>query len=108
LNNIVSNAVRYSPEGGTIEIRLDDIPTDETDGRRMLLVSVRDEGPGISEEGAEKLFEPFFYRSSGLTGAHGAGLGLAIVKQLVELHGGEVSIRNAEAGGTIFSFTLPG
>ncbi len=107
LNNIVSNAVRYSPEGGTIEIRLDDIPTDETDGRRMLIVSVRDEGPGISEEGAAKLFEPFFYRSAGLTGAHGAGLGLAIVKQLVELHGGEVSIRNAEAGGTIFSFTLP-
>ncbi len=108
LNNIISNAIRYSPEGGTIEIRLDDIPTDETNGQRMLLVSVRDEGPGISEEGAEKLFEPFFYRSSGLTGAHGAGLGLAIVKQLVELHGGIVSIRNAEAGGTVFSFTLPG
>ena len=108
LMNIFSNAIRYSPEGGTIEIMLSDIPTDETDGCRMVLVSVRDEGPGISEEGAEKLFEPFFYRSSGLTGAHGAGLGLAIVKQLVELHGGVVSIRNAEAGGTVFSFTLPG
>ncbi len=108
LNNIVSNAVRYSPEGGTIEIRIDDIPTDETDGRRMVLISVRDEGPGISEKNATKLFEPFFYRSSGLKGAHGAGLGLAIVKQLVELHGGTVSIRNAAAGGTVFSFTLPG
>ncbi|MCK4548640.1 MAG: HAMP domain-containing protein [Candidatus Krumholzibacteria bacterium] len=108
MNNIVSNAVRYSPEGGTIEIMIDDVPTDETDGRRMVLISVRDEGPGISEEGATKLFEPFFYRSSGLTGAHGAGLGLAIVKQLVELHGGEVSIRNATAGGTVFSFTMPG
>ena len=107
LNNIVSNAVRHSPEGGTIEIRIDDIPIDETDGRRMIWVSVRDEGPGISEEGASKLFEPFFYLPSQSTSEHGAGLGLAIVKQLVELHGGSVSIRNSSAGGAVFSFTLP-
>ena len=107
LNNIVSNAVRHSPEGGTIEIRIDDIPVDETDGRRMLQVSVRDEGPGIIEEDASKLFEPFFYRSSGRAGAHGAGLGLAIVKQLVELHGGSVSLRSSPSGGAVISFTLP-
>jgi signal transduction histidine kinase len=107
LNNIVSNAVRHSPEEGTIEIRIEDIPIDETDGRRMVRISVRDEGPGISEEGAAQLFEPFFYRSSAMTGAHGAGLGLAIVKTLVELHGGSVSIRNSADGGAVFSFTLP-
>lgn len=107
LNNIVSNAVRHSPEEGTIEIRIADIPIDETNGRRMVRISVRDEGPGISEEGAAQLFEPFFYRSSAQTGAHGAGLGLAIVKTLVELHGGSVSIRNSAAGGAVFSFTLP-
>ena len=107
LNNIVSNAVRHSPERGTIEIRIDDIAVDETDGRRMLQISVCDEGPGIPSEDALKLFEPFFYRSSSRTGAHGAGLGLAIVKQLVELHGGTVSLRSAPAGGAVFSFTLP-
>ena len=107
LSNIVSNAMRYSPKGGAIEIIIEDIPTDETDGRRMIRISVRDEGPGISEEGADKLFEPFFYHPSQSTSAHGAGLGLAIVKQLVELHGGKVAIRNASAGGTVFSFTLP-
>ncbi len=107
LNNVVSNAIRHSPEGGSVEIRIDDIQVDETDGRRMLRVSVRDEGPGIDDEDAAKLFEPFFYRSSGRAGAHGAGLGLAIVKQLVELHGGSVSLKSAMAGGAVFSFTLP-
>ncbi len=90
-----------------MEIIIDDIPVDETAGRRMVRISVRDEGPGIGEEEASRLFEPFYYRLTRSTGAHGAGLGLAIVKQLVELHGGEVSIRNSATGGAIFSFTLP-
>jgi signal transduction histidine kinase len=108
LNNIVTNAVRYSPEGGIVEIIIEDIPVDETHGKRMVRVSVRDQGPGISEKGAAKLFEPFFYRAPDTSsGSHGAGLGLAIVKQLVELHGGEVSIRNSRSGGAVFSFTLP-
>jgi len=107
LNNVVSNAIQYSPEGGTVEILIEDARVDGTDGRKMLMISVRDEGPGIPEEGASRLFEPFFYRPQTATGSHGAGLGLAIVKQLVELHGGTVSIRNAPAGGTVFSFTLP-
>jgi signal transduction histidine kinase len=107
LSNVVSNAIRHSPEGGRIEILIDDAPADETGGRKMLKISVRDEGPGISEEGASQLFEPFFYRPQQETGSHGAGLGLAIVKQLVELHGGTVSIRNASSGGAVFSFTLP-
>jgi signal transduction histidine kinase len=107
LNNIVSNAVRYSPRGGMIEIRIVNIPIDETAGRRMLQVSVRDEGPGIPPEDMSRLFEPFFYSSSGKSGSHGAGFGLAIVKQLVELHGGSVSMRNSRTGGAVLSFTLP-
>jgi signal transduction histidine kinase len=106
LSNIVSNAVLHSPRGGTIEIGIDDAPVDETDGRRMIRVSVRDEGPGIEETDAARLFEPF-YHSPGKAGDHGTGLGLAIVKQLVELHGGTVSLRNAPSGGAIFTFTLP-
>jgi len=107
LNNIVSNAVRYSPEGGTIRIMIEDAPVDGAGGRAMLKISVSDEGPGIPEEDASRLFEPFFYRARGISGAHGAGLGLAIVKQLVELHGGSVTLANAPAGGALVSFTLP-
>lgn len=107
LSNIVSNAIRYSPEGGTIEIRIDDVPADRPAGSAMLMISVIDEGPGIPEMDADKLFEPFYYRSYGEAGEHGAGLGLAIVKQFVELHGGTVSIANSPSGGAVCSFTLP-
>jgi signal transduction histidine kinase len=107
LNNIVSNAVRHSPGGGTIEMRIDDTPVEEADGRRMLRISVLDQGPGISEEGAARLFEPFYSRPAGAKGKRGAGLGLAIVKQLVELHGGSVSLRSSPAGGAVITFTLP-
>jgi signal transduction histidine kinase len=107
LNNIVSNAVRHSPAGGTIVIGIEDAPVDETDERRIVRISVRDEGPGIQEQDLPRLFEPFFYRSPYETGVRGAGLGLAIVKQLVELHGGSVFARNTEGGGAVFTFTLP-
>ena len=107
VNNIVSNAVQHSPEGGMIEMRIEDIPVDETDGRRMLRISVLDQGPGISEEDASRLFEPFYSRPAGSKGKRGAGLGLAIVKQLVELHGGSVTLMNSPAGGAVITFTLP-
>ncbi len=107
LNNIVSNAVRHSPEGGTIEIRIDDVPVDGTDGRRMLQISVSDEGPGISEEDASRLFEPFHSSPAGSKGKRGAGLGLTIVKQLVELHGGSILLMGSPAGGAVITFTLP-
>ena len=107
LNNIVSNAVRHSPAGGSIVISLEDLPVDGTGQSGMVRVSVRDEGPGVREEDLPRLFEPFFYRSPYDKAARGAGLGLAIVRQLVELHGGSVSVGNAAGGGAVFSFTLP-
>jgi signal transduction histidine kinase len=107
MNNIVSNAMRYSPEGAAIEIRIEEAPASRTGGRKMLMVSVIDEGPGVADEDAAKLFEPFYSHPYGGSKAQGAGLGLAIVKQLVELHGGSVAFCNSPAGGAVFSFTLP-
>lgn len=107
LSNVLGNSIRYSPEGGTIEIRIEDAPPERSGGRAMLMISVIDEGPGISEDEAASLFEPFYYRAHGPGSAHGAGLGLTIVRQLVELHGGSVSLGNATGGGAILSFTLP-
>ncbi|MDD3641958.1 MAG: ATP-binding protein [Candidatus Krumholzibacteria bacterium] len=107
LSNIVSNAVRYSPDGGVVEVRIEDVPAQRPGGRAMLSISVLDEGPGVSAADAAKIFEPFYYHPHDGEGAHGAGLGLAIVKQLVELHGGSVSIGSSPSGGAAFSFTLP-
>lgn len=107
VNNLISNAVRYSPEGGRIDILIEDGDAAATGERGLLRVTVRDQGPGIPEEEMQRLFEPFYARPAGPKGRHGAGLGLAIVKHLVELHGGKISCENSANGGASFSFTLP-
>ncbi len=110
LNNALSNSVRYSPSGGTIKIEIDKIgeaAESEVAEKSSIMVGITDQGPGIDEEERELLFEPFFSRP-GVTGNNfGAGLGLTIVRQLVELHGGIVTIENSEGGGARLSFTLP-
>ncbi len=107
VNNIMSNAIRYSPPGGRIDVLIDDSPGGEGGGHPMRRITIIDQGPGITEDEEPRLFEPFFTRPSKAPGEHGAGLGLAIVKQLVELHGGTVSLKKAPDGGTSFTFTLP-
>jgi signal transduction histidine kinase len=100
LANLLQNAVRYTPEGGTIAIRAEERPDD-------VLVTVANSGAGIEPEELPRLFERFYRidrsrdRRSG-----GAGIGLAIVKQLVELAGGRVGAQSAE-GRTSFWFSLP-
>jgi len=106
LNNVIANAIRYSPAGGSITVTIDDGPavTGEQDG--FVRVTVVDQGPGVPEEERGRMFEPFYARPAGPDGQHGAGLGLAIVKQLVELHGGEVDLDNTAIGGARLRFTL--
>lgn len=107
VNNLVSNAVRYSPDGGRIDVLIEDGAGPASGEGGLLRVTVRDQGPGVPEEGVSRLFEPFYARPAGPKGKHGAGLGLAIVKNLVELHGGKVSYESSQDGGASFSFTLP-
>jgi signal transduction histidine kinase len=106
-NNVMANAIRYSPRGGRIDIVIDDVPGGDAEAGPMLRIMVVDQGPGITEEEQTRVFEPFYTRPSEAAGARGAGLGLAIVKQLVELHGGAVSLTRAEQGGASFTLTLP-
>lgn len=107
INNIMSNAIRYSPRGGRIDISINDSPDRDGAGNPMIEVAIADQGPGVAEEERQRLFEPFYTRPSEAVGAHGAGLGLAIVKQLVELHGGAVSLTSGSQGGARFTLTLP-
>ncbi|MBC5783351.1 phosphate regulon sensor histidine kinase PhoR [Ramlibacter sp. USB13] len=102
LSNLVSNAVRYTPGGGTVEVQA---RTGE-DGR--LELAVRDSGPGIAADHLPRLTERFYRvdrsrsRESG-----GTGLGLAIVKHVVQRHGGELRIESAPRAGSTFTLVLP-
>jgi two-component system, OmpR family, sensor kinase len=91
LDNVLSNGLEVSPDGGTVTVR-----TYRADGDVVLEVS--DEGPGLSEADRQRAFDRF-WRGRGTTGPSGSGLGLAIVKQLVTDDGGTVSLTDAPAGG---------
>jgi two-component system sensor histidine kinase BaeS len=100
LGNLISNATRYTPAGGTVTVRAERRPTD-------LLVSIVNSGEGIPADDLERVFERFYrVEKSRDRGRGGAGIGLAIVKQLVEAGGGRVGAESAD-GQTRFWFSLP-
>ncbi|MFI9760896.1 sensor histidine kinase [Streptomyces sp. NPDC051963] len=98
LDNVLSNALEVSPDGGTITVRM------EPKGDRVVL-SVLDDGPGMSDAEKSRAFDRF-WRGQGLTGRAGSGLGLAIVKQLVTDDGGTVALRDAPGGGLCVEISL--
>ncbi|MEO7425136.1 MAG: ATP-binding protein [Fibrobacteria bacterium] len=98
LANLLANALKYTPAGGRVDIRA----TAQDDG---VCFSVADTGVGIPAEDLPRVFEKF-YRGAGQGDRGGAGLGLAIAKEVVEAHGGEMSVESAEGKGTTISFTL--
>lgn len=99
-HNLVSNAVKYSPDGGRITIGLEATP-DEA------VFRVTDEGVGIPPEAREQLFGKFQRLHAGDHRMRGTGLGLYLTKTLVDAMGGEISVHSAEGGGTVFSVRLP-
>jgi signal transduction histidine kinase len=102
IDNIVSNAIKYSPMSGKI-----DIVASEDSG--AVVINVTDQGPGLSPEDMSRLFGRFQRLSAKPTGGESsAGLGLSIVKRIVDLHEGSVSASNAPGGpGATFTITLP-
>lgn len=100
LLNLLSNAFKYSPDGGTVTVRA------ETAGP-LLRIAVIDEGPGIALEGQAALFEEFRQVTPAPAGLEGTGLGLAICRKLVEKQGGTIWIESAPGAGSRFCFTVP-
>ncbi|UWX97035.1 PAS domain-containing sensor histidine kinase [Arthrobacter zhaoxinii] len=101
LENLVSNAVKYSPEGGKVRVRA--WRQDES-----VLIEVADNGMGMALEEQEQVFTRFFRSGQALTAAiPGAGLGLVIARRIVEEHGGSISFSSTAGQGTVFSVTLP-
>ena len=100
LGNLLTNAVKYSPAGSTVDVNI------SMDGDATVAISVRDQGTGIPEEAKAHLFEPF-YRAKNAETVIGSGLGLAIAKQAVELHHGTITFENDPNQGTTFRVRLP-
>jgi signal transduction histidine kinase len=101
LMNLLSNAYRYTPSGGSITVSVQ--PTDDA-----VLVAVTDTGIGIAPEDQEKIFERFYRVDHDLVNQQaGTGLGLPIARSLVELHGGRLWLESEFGMGSTFRFTLP-
>lgn len=97
--NIVRNAVEVMPEGGTLLVRT---RTEPGALRPLAAVEIADSGPGVPKADLERIFQPFY-----TTKAKGTGLGLAIAQRIVEAHGGEIRVENADPRGCRFTLLLP-
>jgi signal transduction histidine kinase len=97
-SNLLSNAFKYTPPGGRIALTAQA-------GETWVRFNISDTGAGIPDPLLPRVFEPFF-RVPGRGNETGAGLGLAIVKEIVEAHGGTVSVESREGKGSTFSFML--
>jgi signal transduction histidine kinase len=108
--NLVSNAIRYTPEGGTIAVSVDEVPAEVYPGDWARL-RVRDNGVGIPAEQRGRIFEPFSdvqpAKHHTSSGPDAAGLGLYIARSLIELHGGLITVDSEENAYTEFTVLLP-
>jgi PAS domain S-box-containing protein len=100
MTNLVDNAIKYSPEGGLIKIELVYLPDSQ-----QAQIKVQDQGIGIPHQNRERIFEPFYQGHQ--RGYAGLGLGLYICRQIIELHGGQISVEFGEVKGTTFVVKLP-
>ncbi len=101
LDNLISNALKFTPAGGRVDVRV-------IDRRDRAVIEVADTGLGISESDQKRLFERFFRTDAAQEAAiPGVGLGLSISKAIVEGHGGAISVASAEGRGTTFTIDLP-
>nr|WP_268890188.1 ATP-binding protein [Gloeocapsopsis dulcis] len=99
LTNLISNAIKYSPQGGTVHFEL-------VCDRTTVVFYIQDQGIGIPEVDQTQLFHSFF-RASNVGTISGTGLGLAIVKKSVDLHSGKIAVESKLGVGTKFTLTLP-
>ena len=104
LDNLLENAIKFSPPGGTIRVAVADLPANGT-----VLVSVADEGPGVPDSEKDRVFERFHQTAGGRAiGNRGVGLGLSICRHIVDAHGGMIWVADHEPRGAVFCVLLPG
>lgn len=103
LLNLVGNAIKYTPPGGEVRLRVRGEPA-----AGCVRIAVTDTGIGISAEDRQRLFQPFVQLDSGLSRSYGGtGLGLSLAREMVELHGGSIDVESEPGSGSTFTVTLP-
>jgi signal transduction histidine kinase len=103
--NLLDNAIRYSPQGGQVTVR---VSPERHGAREGVRVEVQDQGPGIAAGDLEAVWERFHKVDRARQRSEsGAGLGLAIAREIIHAHGGDVQASNASVGGAILAFWLP-
>lgn len=103
IDNVLRNAIRYSPTGSTIHL-----DCRVSDDRQHVFVEILDCGPGVPESMLSDIFQPFFRTAPGReSSSGGAGLGLAIASEAAQLHGGSIAAQNRKSGGLQVTITLP-
>lgn len=107
IDNVMRNALRYTPKQSQIEVALQVDDGTATHARSMVRLSIRDHGRGVPESDLERIFEPFYRVVEAGDRESGSGLGLAITARVLSVHGGRVSARNAPDGGLIVELALP-
>lgn len=106
--NLIVNAVRYTPEGGSVTAYVDETAGGGAVPRRLLRVTIADTGPGIAPEQLPFIFNRFYRTDDARSRVEGGmGLGLSIVKEFVEAHGGAIDVASEPGRGTVFAVTLP-
>jgi len=103
LTNLVDNALKFTPPGGTVTVQVEPMP----DQAEFVRCAVRDTGPGISPEHLERIFDRFVQAPSGGGARPGTGLGLTFCKLVIEAHGGRIWVESKGSEGSTFYFTLP-
>lgn len=102
IENVVRNAIKHSPVGGTVDVEMA-----RDDSGRHLRIRVLDRGPGVQSTDLQAIFQPFYRSSSTPKDVEGHGLGLAIAQQVVQQHGGSIAAVNREDGGLCVEIALP-
>ncbi|MGK3969270.1 sensor histidine kinase [Sorangium sp. So ce118] len=100
LNNLLSNALKYSPAGGRVDVVV-------RAGGEGVEIAIRDQGVGIEPADLAHLFEPFRRLKSTSGSIPGTGLGLAVAKRIVEAHGGRLLVESRPGAGSVFRMKLP-
>lgn len=99
LQNLIDNALNYTPENGKVKIKMEEVS-------KRVNISIMNTGPGIEQEELPKIFDRYYKVESNKSG-RGTGLGLAIVKNILEIHQADIQVQSEKQGYTIFSFNLP-
>jgi len=108
VTNLLSNAFKFTPEGGHVEVSLNILPTTPTNSTETLEIRVADTGIGVADEDKEKIFDRFYQAKSTESQLFGgSGVGLNLVREFSILHGGSVRVVDNEGGGSVFIVTIP-